>query len=221
MIGNPHALLTLNRLSLKLNQLILEANRTRDKIAQAITHTQRHMNNAWSEMVIVIHYLAIYCSFSTRFSQTIQDNSSLTTVCTNLIDLLQPCSFQYYISMTTNDLMLHLQQIICNQRSVFTGGWIVIYLFICLAKKKPIPTSSTFGTGKRVAFPTSIQRMRHFTCVRITSSTSAQNVWETNGPQLDRFEAPSTLVWKFSGHLSEQELKESSSLSQLCRWIES
>ena len=93
--------------------------------------------------------------------------------------------------MTPSNLMLHLQQFICNQRSVLpVHGWIFVYLFIYLAKKKRSPTSSTFGTGKRATFPTSIQTLRHFTCVRITSITSAQNVWEMNGPQLDQFEAP-------------------------------
>ena len=59
--------------------LILELNRTRNEIAQALTHAQRHMSNAWSEMVILTPCLALYCSFSTWFSQTIWDNSSPTT----------------------------------------------------------------------------------------------------------------------------------------------
>ena len=59
--------------------MILEVNRTRDEIAQARTHTQRHMNNAWSEMVILTPCLALYYSFSTWFSQTIWENSSSTT----------------------------------------------------------------------------------------------------------------------------------------------
>ena len=79
MIGNPPAILTLNWLFLKLNWFILEVNKTRDEITQARTHTQRHMNNAWSEMVILTPCLALYCSFSTWFSQTIWDNSSPST----------------------------------------------------------------------------------------------------------------------------------------------
>ena len=40
---------------------ILDINRTRDKIAQAYTHTQRHMNNAWSEMVSCSLCFVFYC----------------------------------------------------------------------------------------------------------------------------------------------------------------
>ena len=43
---------------------LLELNRTKDEIAQARTHTQRHMNNAWSEMASYTPCLALYCSFS-------------------------------------------------------------------------------------------------------------------------------------------------------------
>ena len=64
---------------------LLEFNKTRDKIAQARTHTQRHMNNALSGMVILTPCLALYCLFSTWYSQTIWDNSSPTTD--------QPCRF--------------------------------------------------------------------------------------------------------------------------------
>jgi hypothetical protein len=39
--------------------------RTRDELAQARTHTQRHMNNVLSEMVILISCFVFYCSFST------------------------------------------------------------------------------------------------------------------------------------------------------------
>jgi hypothetical protein len=65
--------------SIILFSFLLEFNKTRDEIAQARTHIQRHMNNACKEMVIVLTpCLALYCSFSTWYSQTIWDNSSLT-----------------------------------------------------------------------------------------------------------------------------------------------
>jgi hypothetical protein len=52
--------------------LLLESNKTRDENAQARAYyTQKHMNNAWSEMVILNPSLALYCSFSTWFSQSI------------------------------------------------------------------------------------------------------------------------------------------------------
>ena len=57
---------------------LLEVNKTRGDIAQARTHTQMHMNNAWSEMVSSTPCLALYCSFSTQFLRTIWDNSSPT-----------------------------------------------------------------------------------------------------------------------------------------------
>ena len=40
---------------------LLEVHRTRDETVQAKTHTQRHMNNAWSEMVILTPCLVLYC----------------------------------------------------------------------------------------------------------------------------------------------------------------
>ena len=44
---------------------LLDLNETRDDIAQERTHTQRHINSAWSEMVSSTPCLALYCSFST------------------------------------------------------------------------------------------------------------------------------------------------------------
>ena len=44
-----------------------------------VTHTQRHMNNAWSEMVFSTACLALYWSWSFRLLQTIWDNSSPIT----------------------------------------------------------------------------------------------------------------------------------------------
>ena len=58
---------------------LLEVNRITDHIAQAHTYTQRHMNNAWSEMVSSTPCLVFYCSFSTWFIQIIWDNFSPST----------------------------------------------------------------------------------------------------------------------------------------------
>jgi hypothetical protein len=44
-----------------------------------VTHTQRHMNNAWSEMVFSTPCLALYSSWSPWLVQTIWDTSSPTT----------------------------------------------------------------------------------------------------------------------------------------------
>ena len=38
---------------------LLELSRTRDEIAQEKIYTQRHMNNAWSEMVILTPCLSL------------------------------------------------------------------------------------------------------------------------------------------------------------------
>ena len=77
-------------------------------------------------------------------------------------------------------------------------GWIFICLFIHLAKKKRIPT---FGTRKKSRF--FHINLEIASLYMITCSTSAQNVWGMDGPQLDRFEAPFTTRMKLSGHLSE------------------
>ena len=66
----------------KINQFkcpLLEINRTVYQIAQAYIHTQRHMKDVWSEMVSSTLCLALYCSFTTWFMQTIWNNSSSTT----------------------------------------------------------------------------------------------------------------------------------------------
>ena len=45
---------------------LLDINKTRAKMTQAYRHTQRHMNNSWSEMFLCSLCFAIYCfsSFS-------------------------------------------------------------------------------------------------------------------------------------------------------------
>jgi hypothetical protein len=42
---------------------VLKHNGTRDQITQAMTHTQRHVNNAWSEMTTSNPCLALHCIF--------------------------------------------------------------------------------------------------------------------------------------------------------------
>jgi len=49
------------------------------RLHKQVTHTQRHMNNAWSEMVSSTPCLALYSSRSPRLLQTIWDNSAPTT----------------------------------------------------------------------------------------------------------------------------------------------
>ena len=48
------------------------------RLHKQVTHTQRHMNNAWSEMVSFILFLLFYFSWSPQLLQTIWDNSSPT-----------------------------------------------------------------------------------------------------------------------------------------------
>ena len=49
------------------------------RLHKQVTHTQRYMNNAWSEMVSSHPCLALYSSWSPWLVQTIWDNSSPTT----------------------------------------------------------------------------------------------------------------------------------------------
>ena len=74
----------------ELRMCVLELNKTRVEIAHARIHTQRHMNNAWSEMVFSTPCLALYCSLLPWLIQTIWDNSSPTTdqPCRLIITLL-------------------------------------------------------------------------------------------------------------------------------------
>ena len=99
---------------LNLVQLLLDVNRTRDKIAQAYTHTQRHMNNAWSEMVSCSSCFACCCSSSFLwFLQTIWDSSypSLDLHISHILTFLMPLSLHFYI-LTTSNLMLYLLQLL-------------------------------------------------------------------------------------------------------------
>ena len=89
---------------------ILKHNRTRDQIAQANIHTQLHMNNVWSEMVILTPCLP-FRIFTPWFIQCMWDISTLTFpqtiwVYSNLIHFSQ--SNKHYL-MTTSNLMLYLQ----------------------------------------------------------------------------------------------------------------
>ena len=72
----PNSSIFLNNIKTKMKPTSLEANKTRDEIAQARTQTPRHMNNAWSEMVSCSPCFAFYCFSSCPwFIQTIWDNS--------------------------------------------------------------------------------------------------------------------------------------------------
>ena len=114
--------------------ILLEVNRTRDENAQARTHTQRHMNNAWSEIASCSLCFAIYCFSSFPwFIQTIWDNSYPSQ--TNVVALFLPyrfsCLFHYVFIdyeqsnalpstipssitfiLATSNLMLHLQHVL-------------------------------------------------------------------------------------------------------------
>ena len=57
------------------NWVLLEVNGTRDEIAQACTHTQRHMNDVWSQIISCSLCFPVYCSSFLLFIQTIWDNS--------------------------------------------------------------------------------------------------------------------------------------------------
>ena len=96
---------------------LLDINRTRDKIAQAYRHTQRHMNNAWSEMISCSSCFAFYCFSSFQwFIQTIWDNSYHSSNYHHSLILtfffLTPLSL-YFLS-TTSNLMLYLVQDQCE-----------------------------------------------------------------------------------------------------------
>ena len=63
----------------KEDENILKHNRTRDQIAQANIHTQRHVNNDWSEMITSTSCLALYCTFPPWFKQSIWNISTPTS----------------------------------------------------------------------------------------------------------------------------------------------
>ena len=84
--------------------ILLEVNKTRDSNVQAKTHTQRHMDNAWSKIVLCSPCFAIYCSFLIWFIQTIWDNSYLSSN--------QYCGLVSHVSsitflLTTSNLMFY------------------------------------------------------------------------------------------------------------------
>ena len=86
---------------------VLEVKVLERKFNKHITHTQRHMNNAWTGMVILTLCLALYCSFSTWFSQ--QYGTTFLPLWTSFVGFIQPHFFPYYTSMTTSSRVLHLQ----------------------------------------------------------------------------------------------------------------
>ena len=51
--------------------ILLKHNKARDQIAQANTHTQSHLNNASSEMIISTPCLGLYYTFFPWFTQCI------------------------------------------------------------------------------------------------------------------------------------------------------
>ena len=51
-----------SRNSLEWRSAVLKHNSTIDQSARANTHTQRHVNNAWSEMTTSSPGLVLYCS---------------------------------------------------------------------------------------------------------------------------------------------------------------
>ena len=81
--------------------ILLDINRTREKIAQTYTHTQRHMNNIWNEMVLCFPCFAFYCfSYFHWFIQTLWDNSysSSDWHCSLILTLLvlMPLPLHFY-----------------------------------------------------------------------------------------------------------------------------
>ena len=103
-----------------------------DKIAQAQTLIQRHMNNAWSEMVSCSHCFALYYFSSLHwFTQIIQDNSypSSDQYDILILTLFFLMLLSYIFLLTTSNLMLYLLQ---------TWHVIVIQSFTLLAWSRNI-----------------------------------------------------------------------------------
>lgn len=88
--------------SLWIVMFVLDVNRTRGKIAQACTHTQRYMNSAWCEMVSCFPCFVCY-SFSTFqwFIQTLWDNSypSSDWCCGLILIPLHSGTFSYDLNL--------------------------------------------------------------------------------------------------------------------------
>ena len=90
---------------------ILGINRTRDKIARAYTHTQRHMNNAWSKMVSCSPHLFFFFFLKKKIvflGSYKQFGITLIPLRTsNVVLIFFHASSMTFLS-TTNNLMLYI-----------------------------------------------------------------------------------------------------------------
>jgi nitrate reductase NapE component len=83
---------------------LLAVNKTRYEIAQAYTHTQRHINIAWSEMVSFLFVLfLLFFLFSLAYTNNMGFILSLLDKHCDLITLLSLITFL----LTTSNLMLY------------------------------------------------------------------------------------------------------------------
>jgi hypothetical protein len=146
---------------------MLDINRTRDNIAQAYTHkcTQRHMNNAWSEMVSCSPCFAFYCFSSLHwFIQTIWENSypswdsHYNLIITSLFHVLLPLYF--YWALATSNLMIYLLQV---TQPLFSRA---------LCKKLWTPSSFSLNLA-----PYILSQIR---CKRLTHAHQSDNFASTN-----------------------------------------
>ena len=114
------------------SSILLDINRTIDKIAQAYKNTQRHINNAWSEMVSYSPCIAFYCFSSFHwFVQTIWDNSHpsldyhYSLIITSLFLLPLPLYFYWLRAIYCSTSYIFMGKHPCwfGVSSYFDWGW--------------------------------------------------------------------------------------------------
>ena len=106
-------------LPLSITYNSLEVNQTRDGNAQARTHTQRHMNNAWREIVSCSPSCTFYCfSFFLgsykQYEITLIPLGPVLWPHSNMI--VSQASFTTFL-LTMNNLRLHLQHHLCQNNT--------------------------------------------------------------------------------------------------------
>ena len=127
-----------------MTQYLLHINRTTYKIAQACIHTQKHMNNAWSEMISHSHCFAFWIA-STMHSwllHMIDVDPSYTYLTSAKSSRSQIASFMQWL------VAMHFGSIVDNT---------MVGCFLYFHEMTPTPTKNTYPMVDRRSFASPAQ----------------------------------------------------------------